>query len=311
MIRTWMGLSLGLATIFSGKICAQAGAVIDSLPFDRAFSYQEFNLNIPVGQTFINSALKPNFSYIRAYRPDVHTRPIIKTDTLKDHITTHLTWKHSNGSSSFTTEVSSSNQAGSYHYQCTKSASVQSGNPENYLMELSPNRDVPTVLNMNLGYGSARLDLSDLTLKRVNIFSGTTDVIISYQKPNRTQMAELNINGGMSRIVIRNIEMARVDNVKIENGMGNTKILMGKGAGKQMHMDLMVGAGSCIFMVQKDVPVKLVVSQSFFSSLEIPAGFQKTAENTYVNQAYIANQAQASTISVELGIGTFTLINFD
>lgn len=311
MIRTWLGFSLGLATIFAGDLCAQAGAIVDSMSFDRKFGYQEFVVNIPVGQTFVNSALKPNFTYVRAYRPDIHTRPIIKSDTLRDRIVTLLTWKHDKSSSSFSTEVSSSNQTGTYHYQCTKSASVQSGNPENYLMELSPDRTVPTALNLTFGYGSARLDLSDLSLKRVNVSSSTTDVIISYQKPNRLSMSEMTINGGMSRIVIRNLEMAKAEKVRIENGMGNTKILMGNGGNHATQVELLVGAGSCIFMVQKDVPLKLVVNQSFFSSLELPATFSKTEENTYVNQAYQANQTHASVVSVELGIGSFTLINFD
>lgn len=310
MIRKWLGLSLGLV-LLSGEAWGQAGAVTDSLKFDRAFGYQEFNLNIPIGQTFINSSLKPGYTFIRAYRPDLHTRPIIKSDTLKDRIATFLTWKHANGESSFTTEVSNSHQAGSYRYQCTKSTSAHGGNPENYLMELSPDKEVPTALNMSLGLGSARLDLSDLNLKRINIVSGATDVIISYQKPNRDEMSEMNINGGMSRIVIRNLEMARVGKVKIENGMGNTKILMGNSCQHASMIELMVGAGSCIFMVQEDVPVKLIVTQTFFSSLEIPQNFQKIAENTYVNQAYKTNSAQASTISVDLGIGTFTLITFD
>lgn len=283
---------------------------MDTIPSDYGKSIHKFKLEIPLGQTFINPGCAGTYSVFRSFRPDIHSRPQIISKSSGDVMITNFSWDHGK-SQSFSTVEANSASGTVYQYQYRVAGSVNSGDPENYLMELSPDPAMATQLDLNLGYGSARLDLSDLSISQIDLVAGATDVIISYKKPNRTEMKSLNINGGMSRIVLRNLDMARANSVRVENGMGTTKIIMGNAQKGKSAINLEVGAGNCIFMMQKDIPVKIILSQTFFSSVQVPQDFLKTDENTYVNLAYQSNPSSAKTIYVDLGIGTFTLIAFE
>lgn len=183
--------------------------------------------------------------------------------------------------------------------------------PQRYLMELRADPAVPTKMVMNLGYGSAWLDLSGMDVRGLDVQSGNADVFITYKTPNTHPMTMLNLKGGMGKFVVRNIEMARAENVILENGMGNTKIIVGETAYNKTNIALQVGTGACTLLVHEKYPVKIILNSSMLSKVELPENLIETTDNTFVNLAYKANPQNAMTITVDVSMGTFYMVAFE
>ena len=147
----------------------------------------------------------------------------------------------------------------------------------------------------------------------MKVFSGASDVYISYDQPNRSTMDLLEVEGGMSKIVLRNIEQARANKVHVLNGMGNTKVVIGNNFEKVSGTSEVIveaGAGSCLLMVHEQAPVKVIIMDNLFSTVDVDPDYKETGENTYVSPAYKTNSDKAVTVHIDLGVGKFELITF-
>lgn len=306
MTRNLLGWSVML--LLQGMWCyGQDGAFMDSITVNKSLGLYEFNLHVPLGQTFISKTSRGSNCYVKAYRPDKKIAPHVSKDTLAGKLSTNLSWTASNHH-----YRGDSPQGKQYQMGKNVSSSISVGkDPHNYLMELNPSTEVPVALNMRLGYGSSRLDLSGLDVRKVNIMTSSTNVIISYKTPNRGKMEGLKITGGMSQIVLRNIEYAKAENVAIDNSMGDTRIILGNRAECNTNFKVVVGAGSCLFLAHKDIPMKLVLDYGFFSDIELSDDFIQTGENTFVNLPYKKNSQGAITVYADIGLGNFTLVTFE
>ena len=60
--------------------------------------------------------------------------------------------------------------------------------PSKYVMELNVDPKADMMMKLDLGYGSARLDLSDTRMHALRIVSGAADVVICYNKPGAAPM---------------------------------------------------------------------------------------------------------------------------
>ena len=183
--------------------------------------------------------------------------------------------------------------------------------PSKYVMELNVDPKADMMMKLDLGYGSARLDLSDTRMHALRIVSGAADVVICYNKPSAAPMKLIHLSGGMSKIVVRNLELARAANVSIENAMGDTKIVVGNGMTAKSMVRIDVGAGSCTLLVHKDAPVKIILNSTIFSSAPVPEGYVKTGDNTFVSHAYKLHSQEAMTLVIDLGLGSFELVPFE
>lgn len=195
-------------------------------------------------------------------------------------------------------------------YQVSGSMTIDD-DPANYIMDLAVDPLAPMAMKMNLGYGSARLDLSNLRMMALEIVSGAADVVITYSKPNAVPMKFFTVSSGMSKIVIRNLESARAEQVNIENGMGDTKIVVGPDITAKSTVRIDVGAGKCTLLVHQNAPVKIVINGTVFSSQQIPDGFVNTGDNTFTSPSYKLHCQSAMTVIVDLGIGSFEMVPFE
>ena len=304
MIRMVLGLTACLM-LQASQGWSQSFTRMDSIPTDSFFQMYEFHVDIPVGQTFVNSGRCHSFHSVRFHLPDRNSRTRIQQDTLGRSLRSRISMISEN-TSSYASVVNSSS-GGQVVMRGTMSVNED---PARYLTEVRPARNVPTVMSMRLGHGSAWLDLSDIRARGLDIESSNADVFISYKRPNMEKMQVLNINSGMSKVVLRNLEFARAEKVQVQNGMGETKIIIGKKTYNATSLHIGVGAGKCIMMVHHDVPTKLILKDNIFSSVEFPDDFMKTGENTYVNLAYKKNPSNALTAVIDLGLGSYQLINY-
>lgn len=195
-------------------------------------------------------------------------------------------------------------------YQVSGSMTIDD-DPAKYIMDIAADPLAPMAMKMNFGYGSARLDLSNLRMMALEIVSGAADVVISYSKPNAVPMKYFTVVNGMSKIVIRNLECARAEQVRIENGMGDTKIVVGTDMHAKSTVRLDVGSGKCTLLVHKDAPIKIVINGTVFSSADIPDAYIKNSDNTFSSLTYKLHAQEAMTIIVDLGLGSFEMIPYE
>lgn len=279
----------------------QQNVLLDSVRSNGRYQLVEFHLNIPVGQTFIQRTHAPGYSHIKAVMPKQYPLPVIKTTTKGNTLVTDFSCNNKSNRQIATATGSSCN---SYQFSSANTLVDYS----KMLWELNPDPEVPVALNMDLGYGATRLDLSDLNIRKLNVTSGASNVIITYTKPNRSDMEQMDIEAGMSTIVLRNIEFAKARNIRVANAMGKTKVILGHQCPTTSNIHIEVGAGSAVLMTSEKMPVRIVLDENLLSEITIPVEFTKNPGNIYVNKKYQSDPTGAVTFYVDLGVGKLEVI---
>lgn len=311
MIRNVVGCAFFALTLIS--VCVgQGNSYVDSIRSNANYEVFEYNMNIPIGHTFMKMSKVEGVSFLRTHMPDGHTRPMVKQDTSADRISTNFSPLSCHSDNS-TVAASSMRGEDDRKYEYHVENVNATPEPHKFIWELSPDPDQAMALGMHLGLGSARLDLSDLSVKTLKIFSGASDVYVSYDQPNRSRMDVLEVEGGMSKIVLRNVEQAHAEKVHVLNGMGNTKVVIGNNfdsSVRSSNITIEAGAGTCLLMVHEDAPVKVIIMDNLFSTVDVDTAYKEADEDTYLSPAYLTNAKQAVTVHVDLGVGKFELITF-
>lgn len=306
-----------LGIVFSSCVCplaalAQGQSHADTIPTSPFLTLNEYFIEVPLGQTMIAPSRCGSLTTVRYSLPEGKPAPICNLDTTtSQHLRatlsmgshTHQHYAHSQTSlRGGTPTVVSYRMAGSMTID---------DDPSKYVMDLNLDPEAEMVMNMDLGYGSARLDLSGSRMRGLRVVSGAADVVICYNRPAAAPMKMLQVNSGMSKIVVRNLDQARAENVVIDNAMGDTKIVVGNTVHTRSMVRIDVGTGNCTLLVHKDAPVKIVLNSTIFSSTPMPEGFVKTGDNTFTSLSYKMHSLEAMTIVVDLGLGSFEMIPFD
>lgn len=302
-------LTFGFAFVLVGEFAIGQTCYPDQKP-DPAHKHHEFRMEVPLGQTFVSNKWGNTCKLVKTHVPQGNPTPVVRTDSFPDRLVTTMimTPAPAGHQAQLTTPDMVGNNSNVHQYQMN--AVTAMGNPEDFLLELSPDPGRPSALNLNLGFGSARLDLSDLSIDGIHIQSAGADVIISYNMPNRTSMKNMWITGGMSMIVLRNLEMSHAEVVTVENGMGESQIIVGAKPDKTVTVQLGVGAGSATILINDNVPLKVVISENVFSNFSLPDGMIEMEKNVFVNLPYKANPRNAFVFDVDLGIGELNVITF-
>jgi len=172
---------------------------------------------------------------------------------------------------------------------------------------LSP--EVPLDLTVDVGSGSATLDLNDLILSelRVDGGSGSTDLAI----PASGTRYPVEVNGGSGSFEIVIEQGAELEG-KFDVGSGSFDIIIASGV--EMTLSLEGGSGSAFINLPGDVGVQLVVADRGSGSIRVPNGFDLVDDqgdddrDTGVWES--SNYDEADTIVVirfDPGSGTLTL----
>jgi hypothetical protein len=86
--------------------------------------------------------------------------------------------------------------------------------------ELAMNRDVPVALSLDAGVGESDLDLSQLTLNRLDINGGVGDVTVKLPATGRF---DVELDGGVGKITVI-VPEALAARVRIDGGLGSTDV---------------------------------------------------------------------------------------
>ncbi|MEY3442370.1 MAG: hypothetical protein RLZZ519_651 [Bacteroidota bacterium] len=310
MFRVVLGLSVA-AVLLPLASLSQGQSHADTIPTSPFLVLTEYLIEVPLGQTFIAPARCPGATTTRYSLPEGKPAPICHLDTTSEqHLRATLSMGMHTNKAVYQSQTTMRGSSTAVSYRMAGSMTIDD-DPSKYVMELNVDPKADMMMKLDLGYGSARIDLSDTRMHALRIVSGAADVVVCYNKPSAAPMKLMHLSGGMSKIVVRNLDLARAANVSIENAMGDTKIVVGNGMTSKSMVRIDVGAGSCTLLVHKDAPVKIIINSTIFSSAPIPEGFVKTGDNTFVSHAYKIHSQEAMTLVVDLGLGSFELVPFE
>lgn len=154
-----------------------------------------------------------------------------------------------------------------------------------------PDPSIPTDMNLNIGHGHSRLDLSDMAVNRLDMKSHFAEVFIQYNKPNRMNMEKMHVQSIQGKVVLKNLELSRAELVTIENELDDTKIMIGSGAAYGTTIFVQQGMGDCLLYIHPGHPLKITVKDGLFTSSTLPPDFVELGEKTFVNQTWKAREA--------------------
>jgi hypothetical protein len=310
MFRVVLGFSFATLLV-PATVLSQGRSHADTIPTSPFFELNEYVIQVPLGQTFVAPARCSGLSTARYSLPEGKPTPICQIDTTTEqHLRATLSMGAHTQKATYQSQSTMRGNGAAVSYRMAGSMTIDD-DPSKYVMELNLDPQAETAMQMDLGYGSARLDLSESHMRALRIVSGAADVVICYNKPNAIPMKVLKLSSGMAKIVVRNLEYARAEQVFIDNAMGDTKIVVGNGLQSRSMVKVDVGSGSCTLLVHKDAPVRIVINSSIFSSVPIPEGFLKTSDNTFCTHSYKMHSQEAMTIVVDLGLGSFEMVPFE
>ncbi|TFH35210.1 MAG: hypothetical protein E4G99_07805 [Anaerolineales bacterium] len=182
-----------------------------------------------------------------------------------------------------------------------------SSNDMTWEIGLSP--AVPLDLSVDVGSGSARLDLLGLTLSelRVDGGSGSTELAI----PAASSTYPVEVNGGSGHFDI-DIEQGAEIQGSLNAGSGSMNIRIGSGT--EMTLAIEGGSGSIEVSLPLDAGVRLVIADQGSGGVRVPGDFDLTDDfgdddrDTGIwESANYAGAANSIEIRLDPGSGTFTV----
>jgi hypothetical protein len=131
---------------------------------------------------------------------------------------------------------------------------------------LSP--EVPLDLTVDVGSGSASLDLFDLMLDELKVDggSGSTDLMI----PAGSSRYLVDVNGGSGSFDIEIEDDSEIE-AEFDVGSGSFDVIVGSGV--EMTLEIDGGSGSIYIDVPQDSGVRLVVDDHGSGGVRVPNGF--------------------------------------
>ena len=168
-------------------------------------------------------------------------------------------------------------------------------------------QSVPCNLSLGYGMGTAKIDLSGLSVETIKVYTGTADVYIGYETDviNRVEMDTFYVNVDFGTVKVKNLSNAKADHVIADVGFGSLYLDLSSPPKRTSHIKGKVGAGNLLVKLPTDsTPVRVVVNESWLCSLRIPKSFKKVADNTYVNAFYKGSPTNALIFNVDVSMGS-------
>ena len=169
--------------------------------------------------------------------------------------------------------------------------------------ELSLAMNTPLNLKINAGAYSGRYELGGLSIENLSITDGASDVNLSFNEPNPTEMKTLRYNTGASNVTLENLGNANFATMTFQGGAGNYKLDFNG----EMRQDAVVSIESGVSTVVLVVPEGMPAQVSFDGGL---SNVQTFGDWDKSGDSYSQGGSGAKlTFIVKMGAGTLELRN--
>ncbi len=162
---------------------------------------------------------------------------------------------------------------------------------------------VPISLDLELGVGKGEFDLTGLRVKDLNLSTGASDVILSFDEQNPVKIENMNIESGVSKFLARNLGNANFKHLKFQGGVGAYTLDFGGSLGNEVDVDVELGMGLMKLIIPQEVGAKIYYEKSWISRLDCDQGFESTGDNQYISSNYYVEPGRMN-ITIDSGMGS-------
>lgn len=166
---------------------------------------------------------------------------------------------------------------------------------------------VPIDLGIDMGTGTADLDLTGLSLSKLTLTTGKTDVSLAFHEPNPEPLSMLRITAGTGNTVITGLSNANFDELNLIGGTGVVDLDFTGSLSRSAVVDVKAGAGEFNIRVPDAIGVRVTFIGTPISSITT-TGFTEEVENIYYNDAY-GDVSLTLVIKITTGVGKVSLIS--
>lgn len=165
----------------------------------------------------------------------------------------------------------------------------------------------PYRLDLNYGVGKAYVDLSDIAVENLKLYSGNAHVKVGYlsKLKNKTEMDTFMVSVDLGDVEIQSLNLARAKNILAEVGFGS--LLMDFNQRPETSSDIWarVGAGTLeINLPREDFPIIVRMKDTSYRKFKVPEGFEKIRDNVFVSPSYSPDAENLLTFNIDLSMGS-------
>ena len=173
-----------------------------------------------------------------------------------------------------------------------------------YLTDEKPYR-----LDLDYALGNADIDLSGLSVERLRLNSGSSDVRVGFDHAvNQVEMDTFLVKVDLGSLEVNRMSFARSRFVMAEVGFGKLELDFSDRPRNRYEVHGSVGAGNLIIdMPPDDIPVIVNIKDSWLCSVEVPRTYHRIGENSYGNRAYNPNSPGPLVFNLDVAMGTIEL----
>jgi hypothetical protein len=126
---------------------------------------------------------------------------------------------------------------------------------------------VPTDLRINAGAYSGKYELGGLSLERLTIADGASDVSLMFSEPNQTEMSVFEYNTGASSVRLEGLSNANADTMTFRSGAGSYTLDFSGELQRDMMVDIESGMST----------ITIIIPEGFSARLEFDGGLSNVS----------------------------------
>ena len=171
----------------------------------------------------------------------------------------------------------------------------------------------PIDLNLNYGMGNAFVDLSGLSLEKLNITTGSADVSIGYVSGqyNQMEMDTFCIKVDLGELEARQVSLSNARNIIADVGFGSLYLDFTEKSHVRSMVSATVGAGNLVVNANESInPMIIYIQNSPLCRIKIPKDFTEIRENVFVNSQYDQDAENLITFNIDVTMGNIIFKTF-
>lgn len=133
-------------------------------------------------------------------------------------------------------------------------------------LELAPG--LPLDLDMDFGAGSANLDLTGLSLRRLLVNAGASESVIRMEEVNPESMESAEINVGAADLRVRGVGNLNVGRLAVKSGLGSVLLRLDGRWPRDAVLHIEMGLGALDIQIPRSLGVRLRRPGSFLASID-------------------------------------------
>ena len=166
--------------------------------------------------------------------------------------------------------------------------------------------DLPYVLDLTYGIGTAFIDLSGISVKKMSVHTGSADVNVGYLSSfsNPIEMEEMEVKVDLGNLNVRQLYKSKAKTVTAEVGFGNMLLDFTEAPEFASHVKASVGAGNLEILIPRyDCPIIIKVKSSMLCDVKLTKSFREIKEDVFVNESYDEDADNLLRFEVDVAMG--------